>query len=42
MTIEALRIAVLQALEEQHASPQLIQAVRRAMADALKSHTGGT
>lgn len=42
MTLEALRIAVLQALEEQQASPQLIRAVRRAMTDALKSHTGGT
>jgi hypothetical protein len=42
MTIEALRIAVLQALEEHQAPPQLVRAVRRAMTDALKSHTGGT
>ena len=42
MTADAVQLAVMQCLAERRADPALVAAVRRAIADAKKSHTGGT
>ena len=41
MTADAIQTAVMQCLAERRADPVLVAAVRRAIRDALKSHTGG-
>ena len=41
MTADAVQTAVMQCLAERRADPVLVAAVRRAIRDALKSHTGG-
>ncbi len=41
MTADAVQLAVMQCLAERNADPVLMAAVRRAIIDAKKSHTGG-
>jgi hypothetical protein len=41
MTADAVQLAVMQCLAERKADPVLMAAVRRAIRDALKPHTGG-
>ena len=41
MTADAVQIAVMQCLAERRADPVLVAAVRRAIRDALKTHSGG-
>jgi hypothetical protein len=41
LTADAVQIAVMQCLAERNADPVLMAAVRRAIRDALKAHTGG-
>ena len=42
MTADAVQMAVMQCLDDLQVAPTVIRAVRRAFADANKSHTGGT
>lgn len=41
MTADAVQIAVMQCLADLQVAPTVIRAVRRAIRDALKPHTGG-